>query len=142
VEKLFQAEIKIFTWRKLIERLAAESMTRNILSPAPEIYVVLYFQQLWRSSIKVQNFDCVYYSVEWAIASHGMYESTLVFKTEELVHSGLCAMWHLGHNSIFTFARIKILLWKWIKKCYTFGCWRYPKWELDSRIVYSRQTKE
>jgi hypothetical protein len=54
-------------------------MTRNILSPAPEIYVVLYFQQLWRSSIKVQNFDCVYYSVEWAIASHGMYESTLVF---------------------------------------------------------------
>jgi hypothetical protein len=20
------------------------------------------------------------------------------FKTEELVHSGLCAMWHLGHN--------------------------------------------
>ena len=79
MEKLFQAEIKIFTWRKLIERLAAESMTRNILSPAPEIYVVLYFQQLWRSSIKVQNFDCVYYSVEWAIASHGMYKSALIF---------------------------------------------------------------
>jgi hypothetical protein len=31
------------------------------------------------------------------------------FKTEDLVHSGLCAM-HLGHNSIFPSARIKILL--------------------------------
>ena len=30
------------------------------------------------------------------------------FKTEELVHSVLCAMWHLGHNS----TRIKILPWK------------------------------
>ena len=36
--------------------------------------------------------------VEWAIASHGMYKSALVFffqfkfKTEELVHSELCAM--------------------------------------------------
>jgi hypothetical protein len=26
------------------------------------------------------------------------------FQIEELVHSGLCAMWHLGHNSIFNFA--------------------------------------
>jgi hypothetical protein len=34
------------------------------------------------------------------------------FKIEEFVHSGLYALWHLGHNSIFTFARIKILLWK------------------------------
>jgi hypothetical protein len=45
-------------------------------------------------------------------ALHGMYESALVyfnFKTEELVHSGLCAM-HLGHNSIFPSAKIKILL--------------------------------
>ena len=33
------------------------------------------------------------------------------FKTEELVHSGQCAM-HMGHNSIFPSARIKILLWK------------------------------
>jgi hypothetical protein len=33
------------------------------------------------------------------------------FKIEELVHSGLCAMWHLEHNSILTFSRIKIL-WK------------------------------
>jgi hypothetical protein len=32
------------------------------------------------------------------------------FQIEELVHSGLCAMRHLGHNSIFTFAIIKILL--------------------------------
>jgi hypothetical protein len=31
------------------------------------------------------------------------------FNIEELVHSGLCAM-QLGHNSIFNFARIKILL--------------------------------
>jgi len=32
--------------------------------------------------------------VEWAIASHGMYESALVFilKREQLVYSGLCAM--------------------------------------------------
>jgi hypothetical protein len=30
------------------------------------------------------------------------------FKTEELVHSGLCAM-HLGHNSIFPSARITAL---------------------------------
>ena len=49
--------------------------------------------------------------VGWAIAMHGMYESALVFwfkfKMEELVHSGLW-MWHLGHNSIFTFARIEI----------------------------------
>jgi hypothetical protein len=34
------------------------------------------------------------------------------FKIEEFVHSGLYALWHLGHNSIFTFSRIKILLWK------------------------------
>jgi hypothetical protein len=32
--------------------------------------------------------------------------------TEELVHSGLCAM-HLGHNSIFPSARIKMLLQKY-----------------------------
>jgi len=52
------------------------------------------------------------YLMEWAIALHGMYESTLVFLIEELVHSGCCEMQHLRHNSIFTFARIKILLWK------------------------------
>jgi len=34
------------------------------------------------------------------------------FKAEELVHSGLCAMWHLGLNSIFPAARMKILPWK------------------------------
>jgi hypothetical protein len=34
------------------------------------------------------------------------------FKTEELIHSGLCAMWYLRHNSTFPAARIKILLWK------------------------------
>ena len=52
--------------------------------------------------------------VKWAIALHGMYESALVFisifKQKNLYI--VCAMWHLGHNSIFTFARIKILLWK------------------------------
>jgi len=30
------------------------------------------------------------------------------FNTEEIVHSELCAMWHLAHNSIFYSARIKI----------------------------------
>ena len=39
---------------------------------------------------------------EWAITLHGMYQSALVFtsifKSEEPVHSGLCAV-HLGHNS-------------------------------------------
>jgi hypothetical protein len=76
-------------------------MTRNILFPAPEIYVVLYFQQLWRSSIKVQNFDCVYYSVEWAIALHGMYKSTLVFisilKQKDLYIVGCvqCDIWDI-----------------------------------------------
>ena len=44
------------------------------------------------------------------------------FKIEEFVHSGLW-MWH---NSIFTFARIKILLWE-INKCYTFD---YQIWRL------------
>ena len=34
------------------------------------------------------------------------------FKTEEIVDSGLCAMWHLGHDSKFPAARIKILPWK------------------------------
>jgi len=34
------------------------------------------------------------------------------FQIEKLAHHRLYAMWHLGHNSIFTFARIKILLWK------------------------------
>jgi hypothetical protein len=33
-----------------------------------------------------------FYLVEWAIASHGMYESALVFIMEKLVHSGLCAI--------------------------------------------------
>ena len=36
----------------------------------------------------------------------------LNFTTDKLVHSGLCATWHLGYNSIFTFARIKILVWR------------------------------
>jgi len=34
-----------------------------------------------------------------------------LFKTEELVHSGLCAVWYLRHDSLFLSARIKILLW-------------------------------
>ena len=48
-------------------------------------------------------------------------DSYLNFKTEALVHSGLCAM-HLGHTSIFPSSSIKIIiLWQKINKCYTFG---------------------
>ena len=53
------------------------------------------------------------YLVECCFAWHVQVSLGLYFNFKtELVHSGLCAMWHLGYNSIFPSARIKIRLWK------------------------------
>jgi len=81
---------------------------------------MMYFMYMWQCSLCRAQLGGVGHCFAWHVwVNFGFYFN---FKTEELVHSGLCVM-HLEHNSIFSSARIKILLWK-INRCYTFGYWR------------------
>jgi len=65
--------------------------------------------------------------VEWAIALHGMYESSFNFnfnlKQKNLYIVG-CVVMHLGHNRIFPADRIRILPQKINRYSCTFDYWK------------------
>jgi len=72
----------------------------NLRSVLPLSFLLVFYP--------LMNF---YHSVEWAIALHGMYKSTSVFiSILKLKNLYIVGCVHLGHNSIFPAARIKIQL--------------------------------